>query len=232
MKTQLQLPGIIAHFEIEQSSESWHAIRWAKVGGVLAKSLTGKPETLINEIGSCMLEPFSIDDEGYVNATMQRGIDLEPKAREEMAKYISAELGKPIELLQCGWLQSTVIPVIGISPDGVTSDLTIQIEVKCPGKNKHASTLYGGIIPDDNIDQCIHAFTVNPLLEHLYFGSFRPECEHPLFVKLLTRESIIDLGTKARPNCKPVSEWVSINQASAITLQENVKIYNENLRKI
>lgn len=233
MKTQLQLPGIIAHFEIEQGSESWHRIRYGKVGGVLAKSLLGKPETLINEIGSCSLEPFSMEEDSYVNADMQRGVDLEPMHRAEMSKYIAAELGIPgFELLQCGWLQNTIIPVLGISPDGISADLTIQFEGKCPGKNKHAATLYGGVIPDDNIEQCLHAFTVNPLLERLYFGSFRPECEHPLFAKCMTRSTVVDLGTKAKPVCKPVSEWVSIMQSAAIVLQENVKIYNENLRKI
>ncbi len=233
MKTQLQLPGITAHFEIEQGSENWHRIRYGKVGGVLAKSLLGKPETLINEIGSCMLEPFSLDEDGYVNTAMQRGIDLEPMARAEMEKYIRGHADRPdLVLLPCGWLQNTIITILGISPDGVSADLTIQIEAKCPGKNKHAATLYGGVIPDDHIDQCLHSFTVNPLLERIYFGSFRPECDHPLFIKHLTRDSIINMGTKAKPVCKPVSEWVQILQAAAITLQENVKVYNDNLKKI
>lgn len=232
MKTLLQLPGITAHFELEQGTHEWHEIRWGKIGGVLAKSLLGKPETLINEIGSCLLEPFELEEDGFINAAMQRGIDLEPIARQEMAKYISGHLDREIELFPCGWLQNTTIPIIGISPDGITKDLTIQIETKCPGKNKHAATLYGGVIPDDNIDQCLHAFTVNPILERCYFGSFRPECDYPLFVRCLTRESIVDLGTKAKPVNKPVSEWVAILQAAAILVQENVKVYNENLKRI
>lgn len=233
MNQKLTLPGITAHFDIEQGSAEWHEIRWGKVGGVLAKSLLGKPETLINEIGSCLLEPYSPDEDCYVNAAMQRGIDLEPHAKLEMQKYIAGHLDMPdFELLPCGWLQSTTFPILGISPDGVSRDLTIQVELKCPGKNKHAATLYGKCIPDDNIDQCLHAFTVNPLLERCYFGSFRPECEIPLFPFCLTRDSIVDMGTKAKPNCKPVSEWVSILQAAAIVLQENVKIYNQNLKNI
>lgn len=233
MKEKLSLPGIVAHFDIDQGTEPWHLIRWGKVGGVLAKSLLGKPETLINEIGSCYINPFEMDEDSYVNAAMQRGIDLEPMARVEMSKYIGSALGiSNFELLSCGWLQNTTIPVLGISPDGVSLDLKIQIEVKCPGKNKHASTLYGNCIPDDNLDQCLHAFTVNPLLEHLFFGSFRPECHYPLFAKQMTRETIVDMGTKAKPVCKPVGEWVQILQVAAITLQENVTIYNNNLKKI
>lgn len=226
MNKKTQFPGVIAHFDVEQGTEAWHRLRWGKVGGVLAKSLLGKPETLISHIGSCQLEPFYMEDDPYINSDMQRGIDLEPIARGELSKYIG------VELLPVGWLQSTVIPIIGVSPDGVSADLTISCSIKCPGKNKHAATLYGGIIPDDNIDQVLHEFTVNPNLEKCYFLSFRPECEHPMFVRYLTRDSIVDMGTKAKPVCKPVSEWVSILQAAAITLQENVKIYNENLRKI
>lgn len=233
MKTQLIRTDLIAHFEIEQGSDAWHQIRYGKVGGVLAKSLLCKPETLINEIGSCQLEPYRPEDDGYVNAAMQRGIDLEPQHRAEMSKYIAAQIGKPdFQLLQCGWLQSLTHPLLGISPDGISEDLTIQFEGKCPGKNKHAATLYGGVIPDDNIDQCLHAFTVNPYLERLYFGSFRPECDYPLFVRVMTRDSVVDLGTKAKPNCKKVAEWVAIMQSAALVLEANVKVYNENLRKI
>jgi hypothetical protein len=232
MNQQIQIPGLIAHFEIAQGTDQWHTIRYAKVGGVVCKSLLGKPETLINHIGACHLEPYTPEPPSYVSDDMQRGIDLEPMARAEMAKYISAKHGRPIDLLTCGWLQNTTIPVIGISPDGITADLTIQIETKCPGKSKHAATLYGGIIPDDNIDQCLHAFTVNPVLEYFYFGSFRPECDYPLFVRELTKDSMVDMGTKVRPNVKKVSEWVQILQAAAITLQENIKISNDNLKKI
>jgi hypothetical protein len=226
MKTQLIRPSLIAHFEIEQGSDAWHQIRYGKVGGVRAKSLLGKPETLINEIGSCQLEPYSPEDDCYVNAAMQRGIDLEPKARAEMAEYIG------VELFEVGWLQSTTYPLLGISPDGISADLTIQIEAKCPGKNKHAATLYGGVIPDDHIEQCLHAFTVNPYLKTLYFGSFRPECEYPLFVKSIDMESLVDLCTKAKPVVKKVSEWVEIMRAAALVLEANVKTYNENLKRI
>ncbi len=223
---EMVLDGLTAHFDIQQGSPEWHAIRWGKVGGVLCKSLLGKPETLITHIGSCHINPFEMEDDGYISNEMQRGINLEPIAREELSKYLG------VELLQCGWLQNTVIPIIGISPDGISADLTISCEIKCPGKNKHAANLYGGVIPDDNIDQCLHAFTVNNLLQKCVFASFRPECEFPLFIRILTPDSIVDMGTKSKPICKSVSEWVEILRSAAITLQENVKIYNENLRKI
>ena len=45
----------------------------------------------------------------------------------------------------------------------------------------------------------------------MYFVSYRPESKvKPLWYKSLTRDSEIDLGTKAKPNIKKVSEWVEI----------------------
>lgn len=226
MNQKLTLPGITAHFEIEQGTEAWWRVKYGKVGGTHCKSLLGDPETLINHIGACQLEPFELEDDGYVDNDMKRGNELEPLNRAEMCKYAG------IEFLKCGWLQSEVIPIIGISPDGITKDLTISWEGKSPGRVKHAATLYGGKIPVDNARQCVHYFSVNRYLERHYFSSFRPECDYPLFVREMTLDTVIDLGTPKTPNNKTVREWVKIYQAAAITLQENIKVYNENLKKI
>lgn len=219
---------MIAHWDIIQGSREWHEIRYGKVGGTLCKSLLVKGDTLLKNVGSCYLEPFDIDSikDDYVNDDMLRGSELEPLARRETSLYAG------IELLPCGWLQSTKIPIIGISPDGITKDLKIAMESKCPAKEKHTITLYNNQIPDDNIDQCIHNFTVNPYLEKLLFVSYRPESRYPLFVKELTPDSIVDLGTKAKPNYKKVSEWVVIHEQAAIELQENIRIKNAQLDKI
>jgi len=223
---KLHTDHVIAHFDIQQGTPEWHEIRYGKVGGVLSKSLMGKPETLINHIGSCLLEPFELEEDGYINDDMQRGIDLEPYARQEASKYAG------VEFLECGWIQSKTIPLAGVSPDGITKDLKIAVSIKCPARTKHAATLYSGEIPDDNIEQCIHEFTVNPHLEKCYFLSFRPECKHPMFIKFITLDSIVDLGTKAKPVCKTVREWAGINRSALMTLESNIKIYNDNLEKI
>lgn len=226
MNQKLTLPGITAHFEIEQGTEDWWRLKYGKVGGKLSAALLGDPQTLINHIGSCHLEPFELEDEGYVNAEMQRGIDLEPHHRLEISEYAG------VEFLKCGWLQNEDIPGIGISPDGITADLTISWEGKCPGKSKHAATLYGGVIPIDNAKQCVHYFSVNKHLVKHYFSSWRPECEHPLFVRELTLDTVVNLGTPKTPVNKTVRDWVEIYRSAAIVLQENVKIYNQKLQKI
>lgn len=209
---------MIAHWNIKQGTEEWHAIRWGKIGGTTSKCLFVKSDTLLDELLSEITEPFEMED-SFESADMIRGFELEPLARQEVSLYIGREL------LECGWLQCEEIPLLGISPDGITSDMTISAEIKCPARKKHMSTIRTNEIPLDNLHQCVHYFTVNPHLEKHYFASFRPEAIKPLFVKELTRASEVNLGTKAKPVIKNIAEWVSIAKTNAINLE--TEIYNE-----
>lgn len=209
---------MIAHWNIKQGTEEWHAIRWGKIGGTTSKCLFVKSDTLLDELLSEITEPFEMED-SFESADMIRGFELEPLARQEVSLYIGREL------LECGWLQCEEIPLLGISPDGITSDMTISAEIKCPARKKHMSTIRTNEIPLDNLHQCVHYFTVNPHLEKHYFASFRPEAIKPLFVKELTRASEVNLGTKAKPVIKTIAEWVSLAKTSAINLE--TEIYNE-----
>ena len=209
---------MIAHWNIKQGTEEWHQIRWGKIGGTTSKGLFVKSDTLLDELLSEMTEPFELED-SFESADMVRGFELEPLARQEVSLYIGHEL------LECGWLQCEEIPLLGISPDGITSDMTISAETKCPARKKHMSTIRINEIPLDNLHQCVHYFTVNPHLEKHYFASFRPEAIKPLFVKELTRQSEVNLGTKAKPVVKTISEWVSLAKTNAINLE--TEIYNE-----
>lgn len=209
---------MIAHWNIKQGTEEWHAIRWGKIGGTTSKGLFVKSDTLLDELLSEITEPFEVED-SFESADMIRGFELEPLARQEVSLYIGREI------LECGWLQCEEIPLLGISPDGITSDMTISAEIKCPARKKHMSTIRTNEIPLDNLHQCVHYFTVNPHLEKHYFASFRPEAIKPLFVKELTRSSEVNLGTKAKPVIKNIAEWVSIAKTNAINLE--TEIYNE-----
>ena len=113
---------------------------------------------------------------------------------------------------------------MGISPDGITADFTIQIEVKCPGAIAHLKMCVADAIPLEYINQCVHAFTVNDKLEKLYFVSYRPECAiKPLFVKALTRDSLVNNGTIAKPVMAEISHLVTVSYVEAELLQEKIK---------
>lgn len=214
------------HYNLIQGSEDWLRMKYRKVGGSTSKGLFVKSDTLMLEILAEMTEPFQMEDDAYVSGDMQRGIDLEPLHRAEMEKYIG------VKLIQPGWLESELIPLIGISPDGISEDLTISWEGKCPGAKKHIETAYTKRIPSDNIHQCLHYFTVNEKLEKHYFSSFRPESDFPLVPFMITRDTPINLGTDKTPNIKKVSEWVQIAQKYAMELDANLEIALRNLNKI
>lgn len=207
------------HFEIEQKSTEWFEIKHGKVGGTRAKELFVKSDTLFFKLLAEHVESFEEDfEEGFCSPSMERGNELEPKARLELGKYLG------LEFLECGWIQSDN-ELLGISPDGITVDFTIQCEIKCPQAGNHLKTCLKEEIPLEYIEQCVHAFTVNENLEKLYFCSYRPECElKPLFVKELTRESIVNAGTVARPKLEKVQDLVEQSFSEAETLQAKIWI--------
>ena len=213
-----------AYYDVTQGTEEWHKIRYGKIGGTLSKGLFVKSDTLLYDVLSELVENYQYE-ETYSTPAMDRGVELEPFARKNLSQYIG------VELQHCGWLQCEEIPILGISPDGISADETISAEIKCPQAKKHTQTICEGEIPLDNIHQCLHYFTVNPKLEKHYFCSFRPENKiKQMFVKELTRESLINLGTKAKPLIKSVFEWVAIAKQNAIELHEKIEIEMEKLK--
>ena len=214
---------MIVYKEIEQRTESWHEFRWGKVGGTRAKGLFVKSDTLMLDVLSEITEDYEMGD-NYVTIAMQEGIDREPFALAALEKEIF------VEFTQVGICQNAAIPLLYISPDGITEDHTIMVEIKCPAAKKHTETICNNEIPNDNIHQVLHAFTVNPKLEQMYFVSYRPENNtKPLWYKMLTKDSEINLGTKAKPIIKTVAEWVEIARENAEDLNKQI---NDNLIKL
>lgn len=196
------------HYDIEQGSEAWHRERYGKIGGTTSKGLFVDSDTLLNNLIACRMEDFKLEPPGYENDAMIRGKELEPFARMEMSRKIG------VKLLQAGWVQSD-IPILGISPDGISECETIMCETKCPSREVHTATIRANDIPLLNTHQCLHYFTVNQKLKELHFGSFRPESKIRLWSKVLTPESTINIGTKAKPVLNTISEFVRIARGAA-----------------
>lgn len=212
-----------AYFDIIQGTEEWHEIRYGKIGGTSSKQLMIDSNSLIEEILSTRLEPFEPLLDVFESYDMQRGTELEPMAREELSKYTG------IDFLECGWLESETHHMLGISPDGISADFKASCEIKCPARKKHTANLRCNGIPAEYLPQCVHNFTVNPDLEVHYFLSFRPENKYRMFVKKMTRSSLVDLGTKSKPVVKTVSEWVDIAKSKHDLLDV---IINEELKRL
>jgi len=207
---------MIARWDIIQGSLDWFEARYGKIGGTTSKQLMIDSGALLEELISTRLEPFEAPKDGYASEEMQRGAELEPMARVALSEYTG------LGFLECGWLQSESHTMLGISPDGITEDLRFECEIKCPSRKKHTANLLCGEIPLEYLPQCVHSFTVNPTLERKYFLSFRPESKYPMYVKSITRDSIVNLGTNSRPVLKTVSDWVEVSKKKHDALEVSI----------
>ncbi len=203
-----------AYWDVVQQTDDWFAIKHGKIGGTLAGGLFVNSDTLFYKILGENAEDFEIpDNDRYINAAMMRGNELEPRALE----FIKEHTG--YNYRTCGWLQNAEVDILGISPDGITADFLDAVEIKCPGSSKHAEYVLKGVLPLEHTHQTIHYFTVNPLLESLTFISYRPENHtKPALIIEVTRESLVNIGTPARP------KMVSVHEASAMAFKEVLNI--------
>lgn len=212
---------MIVYKDIEQKTLEWFEIKWRKIGGTASKGLFVKSDTLYIDLLGQYLEEFEPTD-SFENEHTQRGNDLEPYAIEYVEKYTGLKFDN------FGWLQSEKNELLGISPDGLTKDYRFATETKCLSRKKHTEILLKNEIPLEYVHQCVHYFTVNPKLEKLFFCAFRPEsCKS--FIKELTLESVVNIGTKARPKTMTIEAVRDYAFEKADELLERI---NENKDKL
>jgi hypothetical protein len=209
---------MINRTDIIQQSVEWHEVKHGKVGGTLSKGLFTKGDTLFLHILSQRIEPFDADEieDGFESKAMQRGNDLEPLAVQYVEEYTG------IKFNSTGWLQCEENELLGISPDAISECLKISIEAKCPGAKEHTETIYKNEIPLKHINQIVHSFIVNKQQEKLIFISFRPESPKH-FIKEVALDTMVNLGTQARPVMKTVEEWRDLGRAKADKLLNDLK---------
>ena len=123
----------------KQGSEEWFEARLGKVttskfADVLSKGVTRNAYMLRLAAERLTL----ITQDTYSNAIMERGIEIEPEARE----YYEALNRCDVEVIGFVELDDWV----GASPDGLVGDEG-QIEIKCPNTTTHISTILSGKLP-------------------------------------------------------------------------------------
>lgn len=136
---------------MDQRSIEWFNARLGKVtasrvADVIAKTKTGVSTSRANYMAELLIERLTgTKQDGFTNADMQRGIDLEPIA---VSIY---EIGrKSVEPV--GFIEHPTINMSGASPDGLV-ELDGQIEVKCPRPANHLDTLRNEKIPSKYVSQ-------------------------------------------------------------------------------
>jgi len=179
-------------YKLKQGSEEWHELKNAKIGGTRAKSVQVKKsitEAVIFDEVMSERNTFFNYEEGFTSEAMQRGIDLEPLAIEEVTK----ETG--VIFKDAGWIGRN--DYHGHSPDGISLCEKIGLEIKCPSAKVHNSYVRDNKLPLDYVWQIVNFFAMDESIERLYFASFNPDyLLMPLFLLEVTRESIIFTSKK------------------------------------
>ncbi len=216
---------MIRYDNIQQKSIDWLQVKWAKIGGTRSSILYEDSEAIFNELFSELTEEFQLEH-SFTSDAMERGNELEPFARNFLNYTYD------LDLKECGWLQSEINPLLGISPDGISDDNKIACEIKCLGRKKHSEILINNQISLDFIPQIVHYFVVNPELLYLYFIAYRPEAISN-YTYIFNRGSFVNIGTKSKPVIKQIDELVEIahkkaNQIS-FDLQNSIEYYTNKL---
>ena len=210
--------------KVQQRSEEWFRAKYGKVGGssvkdmMASKSTKGFKKIYFGAI-SAKLEDFEMPEEKYMGSDVERGNELERPAFEFLQLYLNQKLE------EWGWIQSD-IDILGISPDGMSHDKKVAVEIKCPSRHVHTQYLTENRIPSEYHWQCMNYFAVIPELEVLHFASYRPECEIPVFVKTVRRNEII----KFQAN-KTAQEWSDQIREVATDVSQSIKSAIETIKQ-
>lgn len=138
--------------DIIQGSAEWHAIRCGKVtasrvADVVARTKTGFGASRANYMAELIAERLTGNPtEGYTNAAMQWGLDIEPQARVEY------EFASDVDVMPIGFVPHPKIAASGASPDGLIGDMGL-CEIKCPNTATHIDTLLGESVPGKYLTQ-------------------------------------------------------------------------------
>lgn len=143
---------------MEQKTEEWYAIRAGKASGsgvknIRAKIKSGESATRRNYRMKLVMERLlgrPLED-GYSNAYMERGTEMEPIAR---AMY-EAESENMVD--EVAWVPHPTIENFGVSPDGLVGTDGL-VEIKVPSMPVHIGywlDAMDGKVPTDYTDQML-----------------------------------------------------------------------------
>ena len=125
-------------------------------------------------------------DDVFVNADMQRGMDLEADA---FAAY-EAVTGQIAS--RCGFVARADL-LIGCSPDGVLDDFDGILELKVPRSATHLRYLKSGGVPAEHEAQVLHALWVTgaSYCDFLSYDPRYPSSLQTFYVRVARNESAI-----------------------------------------
>lgn len=156
--------------DVPQRSPEWYAARAGRATGsraaaVLAKIKSGEAATRRDYKLQLAVERLvgKPQESGFINAEMQRGIDLEPAAREAY----EIETG---EIVRSVGFFSMVEHLAGCSPDGLIDGGLVGF--KCPKSTTHVEYVKCNRVPPEYVPQVTHELWVASEAEFYDFVSY------------------------------------------------------------
>lgn len=166
-------------YNFEQRTEDWYNVRKGKMTASNAETIIANGKGLETYIYNLMAEYYSsAEKESYINADMQRGIDLEPEAKIEFQFYT----GLDIKEIGCVELNEYILA----SPDGLIGEDGL-IEIKCPNDSIYFKLLLSNNIKPEYIAQMQMQMYVTDR-QYCYFVSYNPNFEKSLYIKKINRD--------------------------------------------
>ena len=177
---------------MEQRSEEWYAIRKGKMTASKAHVVITNGTGLDTYISELMAEYYSSEPQEQIsNKDIQRGIDLEPQARN----MFMLETGLIVK--QVGFI--IVNEYVGCSPDGLIDDDGL-VEYKCPNDKNYFQLLLTEKIKPEYISQMQWQMH-NTKRNYCYFCAYNPNFERSLFIKKIEKDldtfNKIDIGIQS-----------------------------------
>ena len=171
----------------EQRTEEWYTCRRLHLSASNAKTIIANGKGLETYCKELVTEFIAENvEETYTNEAMQRGIELEPVAREFANELFNKQFQ---EVGFCEYNNR-----IGVSPDGVIFDdngnIAEFIEIKCPNNNRFLEQYMTDKPFDEYIAQIQMQLYVTGASQCLYFV-YNPNIKPYYYAKIITPDAEI-----------------------------------------
>lgn len=173
------IEGLIT-LDCEQGSEEWLAARLGIPTATGIKNIVTqsgqKSSGWVGYLAELIAESIEGGGDGFKSSDMQRGNELEPRAR------MAYEFETGNDVVQVGGVYLNADKDLMVSPDGLIPNLRKGVEIKCPKMKTHIKYLLEGGVPVEYVIQVQAALWVTGY-ETWDFISYCPEYyKLPLYI--------------------------------------------------
>lgn len=177
-----------------QKSPEWWNFKVGKISGTrMGQVISGRKNRLIYDLLNEKLQGYIMQDE-YESEDMQFGTENEPIARQ----LYSDRLGVTFE--EVGAIISDFSNIHMASPDGITPDRKIVLEIKCTPNGAIHIQRFFDVVESNHMPQIINYFAVSDEVVAVHWVSYCPyRTERPLVIHVFTRDTVLSEATKTKP---------------------------------